>query len=335
MKVRHYSELEKLYAGTHPIKLDSPELLFIQEVCAENADGVRSLFAEKKLFGDVPPVIDTPYERFEGLDRICEFVAGWNARFGAERSFAVPCIQTIANGRVALEVSVNFVAEGEINQVPMYIIADFRTPKMLDEVRIYCHFSMVPGLTPYRMPMFKSAHLEMGDPGLLTGAVREYYEALHHQPAVDVEKILGSMGDEICMGGYQYYDPGKTPSGSYRMTKEDIRAAFTRMQPYIPSGIIMRYETIIDDGKTCVIEWVHVVSKHGQENFNRISLSCIAAYERGDDGKLFSVRIMDYAGHEKEIDWTKTPIPFEEAKKLHFIEKMLPGCGAKQQYDML
>jgi hypothetical protein len=41
--------------------------------------------------------------------------------------------------------------------------------------------------------MFKSAHLEMGDPMLLTGAVREYYEALHHMPHVDVDRILACM----------------------------------------------------------------------------------------------------------------------------------------------
>lgn len=333
MKIRHYSEMEKLYAGTHTIREDSPELRFLRAACAGEETAALAFFSETKLFGG-PPVVDTPYERFEGLSGIRSFVKGWNARFHASESFAVPCIQTIANGRVALEASVNFVVDGEINQVPMCLIADFRTPETLDEVRIYFHFSMVPGLTPYRKPMFQPAHLEMGDPGLLTGAVREYYEALHHQPAVDVEKILGSMGERMSMGGYQYYDPARFPNG-YEMTRADIRAVFTRMQPYIPSGIIMRYETLIDDGKTCMIEWVHIVSRHGQENYNRISLSCIAAYERGPDGKLCSVRIMDYAGHEREIDWNETPVSYEEAKCLNFIEEMVPGCGAKRQYDQM
>ena len=333
MNIRFRSELEALFANTHPIREESPEVLFIRAVCRGDENAVLALFAEEKLFGHVPPVIDTPYARFEGLDGIRAFVRDWHPRFHANASFAVPCIQTIANGRVALEVSINFTVDGAINQVPMYVIADFRTPTMLDEVRIYCYYAMVPGLTPYRKPMFTPAHLEMGDPGLLTGAVREYYEALHHQPAVDVDKILNAMGDTVTMGGYQYMKPDRTPA-DYRVPKEKVRGGFTYMQAYIPSGIIMRYETLIDDGKTCVIEWVHIVSKHGQENYNRISLSCIAAYERGDDGKLCSVRIMDYAGREKEIDWTKTPISYEEARALNYIEYMVPGCGAKKQYDM-
>lgn len=333
MKVRHYSELEKLFAGTHPIREDSPELLFIRAVCAGKVDEALSFFAPLKLFNNEKPVVDAPYARYEGLDEIRKFVEDFNPTFHATESFAVPCIQTIANGRAALEVSINFTVDGEINQIPMFVVADFRTPKMLDEVRIYCYYSMVPGMTPYRKPMFVSAHREMGDPNLLTGAVREYYEALHHLPAVDVDKIVNSMEDEIIMGGYQYYAPEKLPNGTYVMTKEGERKTFSGMQPNIPSGIMMRYETIIDDGKTCVIEWMHVVSRRGREIFNRISLSCVSAYERGDDGKLCSIRILDYAGKEKEIDWERTPLPYDEAKEINFVETQHAGCGERPQYD--
>lgn len=332
MKIRNYSQLEQLYANTHPIKYDSPDVLFIKAVCEGDEDGVLSLFAEKKLFGNDLPVIDAPYARYEGLQQIREFVKDWNKRFNATKSFAVPCIQTIANGRVSLEVSVNFEVDGEINQVPMFVIADFRTPKMLDEVRIYFQYYMVDNMMPYRKPMFKASHLEMGDPGLLTGSVREYYEALHHQPSVDLDKILNSMGEICDMGGYGYVTK---PLEEYRLNKEQLRAKFKKMQPYIPSGIIMRYETLIDDGKTCVIEWVHIVSKHGRENFNRISLSCVTAYERGDDGKLCSIRIMDYAGKELLIDWNKTPVSYDEAKEIHYVEEMSSGCGLNPQYDLI
>lgn len=333
MQVRHYSELEKLFAGTHSILETSPEVLFMKAVCEGNEEKALFFFSPCKLFGDVPPVVDTPYARYEGLEGIRCFVRDFNKTFNAESSFVVPCIQTIANGRVALEASINFTVDGRINQVPMYVVADFRTPIMLDEVRIYCYYSMVPGLTPYRKPLFVSAHKEMGDPGLLTGAVREYYEALHHLPAVDVDKILNTMEDIVVMGGYQYYDPSRQPNGSYLMNKCDVREAFTSMQPYIPSGIIMRYETIIDDGKICVIEWVHIVSEFGQANYNRVSLSCISSYERGDAGKLCSIRIMDYAGKEKEINWNKTPIPYSEAHIFNLVKTQHMGCGDKPQYE--
>lgn len=329
MKIRHESELERLFAGTHPIRTDSPELLFMQAVCAGNEEKALSFFGTSKLFGGDPPVVDAPYARYEGMEGIRRFVREFNPTFHASESFPVPCIQTISGGRAALEVSVNFTVDGEINQVPMFVVADFRTPSMLDEVRIYCYYALVPGMTPYRMPMFRSAHREMGDPGLLTGAVREYYEALHHLPAVDVDKMVNCMEDRVIMGGYGYYQEDR----NYLLSRDELRKAYTAMQPHIPSGIMMRYETLIDDGRTCVMEWMHVVSRRGRETFGRISLSCISAYERGEDGRLCSVRIMDYAWKEKEIDWTRTPIPYDEAKEINFVEEQHPGCGEKKQYD--
>ena len=65
-----------------------------------------------------------------------------------------------------------------------------------------------------------------------------------------------------------------------------------------PLSSVRRYETIIDDGKTCVIEWCHIVSKQGQQKRNRIAMSGCSAYTRNDEGYLCSVRISDYAGHE-------------------------------------
>jgi hypothetical protein len=120
--------------------------------------------------------------------------------------------------------------------------------------------------------MFQSAHLEMGDPGLLTGAVREYYEALHHVPCVDVDRIMSSMGGNCKFGGYE-------PTEGHAADRDEIRKTYEKMATYIPRCVGMRYETIIDDGVTCVIEWVHIVSDAGQKELGRVCLSGVAAYE--------------------------------------------------------
>ena len=103
------------------------------------------------------------------------------------------------------------------------------------------------------------------------------------------------------------------------------------MGEYSPRCVGMRYETVIDDGKTCVLEWVHIVSRDGREERNRIALSGIAAYERGDDGKLCSIRISDYAGYENTIDWSQLDITKEEAQAVNFVETFPAGCGRKKQ----
>lgn len=313
--------------ANRPILATSPELVFINAVCNQDFDIALGLFHEKKLFGNVPSAVDAPYGRFEGLEGIRRFAEGWLSTFQAERAYVTPVIQTRANGRSVTELIVNFVVDGAVNQVPMFVVGDLRTKSTLDEVRIYCHHTYVPGLQAYRKPIFKSAHLEMGDPGLLTGAVREYYEALHHVPCVDVDRVMACFSPDCKFGGYEPVDPRHTTAE----TPEEIREKYEAMAEYIPRCVGMRYETIIDDGTTCVIEWVHIVTRAGQEERQRIAISGIAAYERGDDGLLCAIRISDYAGYERTIDWTKTPVTEEEAKSINFVEEFPAGVGRKGQ----
>ncbi|MCI8501524.1 MAG: hypothetical protein HFJ85_04720 [Oscillospiraceae bacterium] len=314
------------YAGAgHPILWNSPEILFMQAVCAGRTEEALSYFREEKLFGGCP-VLDAPQGRYEGLSAIRSFAEGWLELFEAASGELIPVIQTRANGRSVTEAVVNFRAGGVIDQVPMFLVGDLRTAETLDELRIYFHFTHVKGLTGYRRPLFTSAHLEMGDPQLLTGAVREYYEALHHTPCVQVDRILKTMQDGCRFGGYE-------PVGteSHGTSREELRNIYEHMAAYIPKWVGMRYETIIDDGKNCVIEWVHIVSREGREKAGRVCISGISSYERGEDGLLCSIRICDYAGFEKSIDWTKTPLSKEEAYAVNFVEEFPSGCGRKPQ----
>ena len=93
----------------------------------------------------------------------------------------------------------------------------------------------------------------------------------------------------------------------------------------------MRYETLIDDGVTGVIEWVHVISDRGREELGRIAMSGIAAYMRGEDGRLISIRISDYAWMEKDIDWAKAGVTEEEARKVNAVGVFPAGVGRKSQ----
>lgn len=327
MKIRRPCSLATRYAGPHhPIHGNSPELLFMTAVCTGDYDAAVGLFEENKLFGGGRCAIDAPYGRFEGLDGIREFAEGFLGVFGAEGAFITPVVQTRANGRVVCELVLNLIVDGEIDQVPMFVVGELRTQSTLEEVRLYCHHTFVPGLQAYRKPIFKSAHLEMGDPNLLTGAVREYYEALHHVPAVDVDRILGSMNPDCQFGGYGPHDHEDTSH-----EPRNLRKTFEGMEAYIPRCVGMRYETITDDGVTCVIEWQHIVSRAGQEERSRIAIAGISAYERGENGKLCGIRICDYAGYERTIDWTKTPVTQEEAQQINFIETFPGGCGRNEQ----
>ncbi len=331
MEIRRPCMMATLYRDVEgPAVTDSPEYLFWDALLTGDGQKARSLFREKKMYWDVPCAVDAPYGRFEGLDAVGEFAESFLSKFNASSAVYHPKFRTVANGRVALEGYVDFTVDGQIDQVPFFLVADYRTPKLLEEVRLYTHFTFVPGLTPYRAPIFPTAHLEMGDPGLLTGPMRAYYEALHHAPLCSAKAIHRCFAPDCRVGGYDPWSaPLRTPE-----TNPEISENFAKnLETYIPACVGMRYETIVDDGRTCVIEWVHIVSRRGQTERNRVAMSGVSAYERDDEGRLCSVRICDYAGHEGEIDWDSLPLTKEEAQKINFVEEFPAGCGRKPQIE--
>lgn len=327
MKIRKMAELYALYPEPQAgIDYESPELLLMKHIAANQIDRALALFREKRQFSGALPVVDAPYGRFAGKDEIRAFAEGFVARFEAAGLSILPMFQTRSGGRSVTEMVLNFEVEGMIDQVPMFVVADLGSQGTLEEVRLYCHSSFVPHLTPYRRPIFPSAHLEMGDPGLMTGAVREYYTALHHVPRVDVERILRCMHPDCLFGGYGLYQ-GKAPEKGL----EALRRVYTGMADYIPAKVGMRYETLIDDGVTGVIEWVHVISDQGREELGRIAMSGIAAYMRGEDGRLISIRISDYAWMEKQIDWSLTDTTEAAARAVNAVSAFPAGVGRKGQ----
>ena len=108
MKIRKQSSLVKLFSNPkHTILANSPELRFISAVCSGLPDEAVSLFRDQKLFGKVPPVVDAPYGRFEGLAEIHKFAENWLKVFHAESASITHVIQTRANGRSVTELAVN------------------------------------------------------------------------------------------------------------------------------------------------------------------------------------------------------------------------------------
>ena len=321
--------LDLYYDPARPILASSPELVLVNAVSAGRTEDACALFGDEKQFGG-KSVIDAPWGRFEGAQGVRAFAETWLSTFEARHAEVIPVFQTRSGGRSCTELVVNFEVDGQIDQVPMFVIGDLRGRRMLDEVRIYCYYTLIPGQTPYRKPLFPSAHLEMGEPMLLTGAVREYYEALHHTPNADVERILNCCADRVAFGGYGY------PLEDHPVNvldKDGLREAYERMASYIPSCVGMRYETLIDDGVTGVIEWVHLITDEGASRLNRICTSGIAAYERNDQGLLCSIRICDYAYREHLIDWSKTPVTEAEARAMNRVKTAPTGVGRKGQTE--
>lgn len=298
--------------------LDSPEIRLMFAISAGDENAAAALFEDTMQFYDEPSSLDAPHGRFEGKQGICRFVRLWNESFRADHTEIDPVVQTKSGGRSASEFVVDFYRDGELfMQFPMIIVGDIREGTKLDNARLYFHFAQAPGFSPYRKPIFKSQHLTPCSTTLLSGVVRAYFEALHRYPHADSEKLRKLGSDHMVMGGYFPNDRGRILSPSE--SQEHFDQFANTVSSYIPLYLDIRPEIIIDDGITCVVEWVHVIRKEGRENAHRLCESGISVYERDEVGLLQSVRILDYANCEDKIDWSKESITKEEAEKINYI----------------
>lgn len=159
MNIRRMAELYALYKAPQAgIVQDTPELMLMRRIAGGRPDDALELFRDRRQFTEAPPVVDAPWGRFEGKERIRSFAEGFVKRFDAVGLTVLPMFQTRSGGRSVTEAVLNFEVDGMIDQVPMFVVADLGSRGTLEEVRLYCHSSFVPGLTPYRRPLFTPAH---------------------------------------------------------------------------------------------------------------------------------------------------------------------------------
>jgi len=310
------SEFAKIYQNTRK-KIDpaSPECRFLTLLGAGKVAEATALFVSKRQFEDAPCVVDAPSGRYEGPEEIRIFAENWLKSFDASRIDVQPVIQTRACGRAVTELLASiYKGEHLLKQFPMAAVGDLCLEGRLEGLRIYFHYKNSPGFSAYRKPIFSSQHVCVQEPHLMTGAPKAYLTALHQQPTADVERIMTLVGDPFAFGGY--VDMG---GDSILTDRERLREAYTHMATYIPKWLDIRFETLTDDGITCAIEWVHVITKEGRMEGNRLCESGFAAYERGEDGRLSAIRICDYANCESEIDWSCQTITKKEAERINYL----------------
>lgn len=312
------TRFEILNGGAHrKINLDSPEIRFMQELVKGNAEGALAFLEEEKQFGG-KSVVDAPQGRYVGLAEIGGFVKGWPADFRAEKAEIRPVVQTRSGGRSVTEFVFIYQEKGEEKVVPMAAVAEVRGDDAgkMDELHIYFQNRLIPGFNCYRPPVFPST----GDFSLrhemLTGSIREYFLALHDRDVDFADKVDALFAEETVFGGY---DENDLTDALVPMSREELKEHFSAINVTLSNYVKLRLETIIDDGCICCVEWEQIVTKAGREERNRLSEAGISFYERDELGRIKSVRIIDYAYQENNIDWTTARLDRETAEKLNYM----------------
>ena len=316
------SNFQKYIGGEGRIKKPgSPEIVFLKALIAGDTAGVLACFAEEKQFGGLSAV-DCPHGRYEGLNGIREFAETFYHRLNAVRGEVEIATQTLSGCRAALEFVVHlYDADGNEKPVAMALAADLRDGmRRLDEVRTYMHPFNIDGYPVYRKPIFPPAKTPELRHELLSGIMPVYMKLVHEQGMTHIPDLM-TRSEDIIVGAYSTDDNvrlAKTDDYAKSMAEEGEKPGSTLAMP-LRKFVMLRMETIIDDGKICCVEWEQLITRWGREVRGRLSEPGISFYERAEDGLLKSFRIIDYANTESRIDWSQSPITKEEAEKLNYF----------------
>ncbi len=312
------SRFAELYGGPHrTIISDSPELKFFVSVINEDFETAISQFGKEKQFGG-EPVLDIPQGRYTGIEEIKTFAEEWGKRFGTKHGgFVEAVIQTRSGGRSATELVLHFIHNGEEKVAPMALVAELRSDGKMDECHIYYNFNVIPGTNAYRPPIFPPKDNFDTRQEMVSGSVREYLMGLH-DPSVSSfsEKADRIFAEEVIFGGY---GPNELDSSLKPKPREEVKREFESIKKTLTEYVWIRVETIIDDGCVCCIEWEQLVTPAGRKEKNRLSEAGCSFYERDQNGQICSIRIIDYAYCEDQIDWSRARKTKEEAEKINYM----------------
>lgn len=282
---------------TKEIDEGSPELIFLKAVCAGDRD-IRECFANSTASGR-SVVLDAPNGRYEGRDAIQAYANNWFAMASATSAEVHPVVQTKAGNRSVSEVEIWFYhGDALINRIPMAVHVDLSVDRKITGMRLYYFYKYIEGTSAYRKPIFKPQFNAMASTATMTDIIRYYYEQLHNPVSHEAcKRIVDMAADDIFFGGYrpsEYQEPC--------MCKDEAFVAhYKEITGFIPSQQYIRFETIVDDGTTCVVEWTSIITKAGLEA-GAVSQAGMAAYDRNEAGKLSSIRICDNLGYEEAIN---------------------------------
>ena len=310
------SKFESYFGKNHSIYTSSPEWKFITLISGGYTDEAVSLFGNERDYGNGPLKIDTPYGEFNGPEEIKQMAEGWRSFLQAESIIPSAVSQTRGGGRSVTEIVLHYTtSDGEEHAVPMAAVADLKHDDMMDELRLYWNWHLIPGTPAYRPPVFPPREDLTCRHEMLSGAVRDYMVILHDPNGNIIERADKIFADRLCFGGYEHQDY------EYVNLHDFIEPFQKGIGHTLSQRVHLRMETIIDDGRICCVEWEQLVTKLGREQYNRLSQAGISFYELNEEGKIWSVRIIDYANTEKDIDWSTARRTKEEAEAINYIGK--------------
>ncbi len=213
--------------------------------------------------------------RVKGERAFAAYAAATKAWLG-EREDSIEDIGLLRTERRSIGEAVLHLGDqdGSVD-LPVAIVADHRSDGRIEEVRIYYSSWPLNGRHVHRPPLLQP------DPDLReSDVVSEYQRAL---AAGDVDSIVAAFEPDAY---------AREPAGGEHVHRgtDGLRAFYEHLFSN-GGGIPLEHCTMIDDGRTCALEYN--VVRWGRTEMR--PEAGVAVYVRGESGKLAAARIYDDA----------------------------------------
>ena len=223
-------------------------------------------------FAGEPELHDPVRGRIRGARAFEAFVTEMN-EWLSRRNVSVEDVEHVAADRHGFdEVVLHLDGETERVDLPVATVADRRSDRRIEELRMYYSTWPLTGRHANRPPLLQP------DPELHeSDVVAEYQRAL---AAGDVDAIVAAFE----LDGY-----AREPAGAHvHSGSEGLRAFYEHLFSN-GGGIPLQHCAVIDDGRACALEYN--VVRWGRTEL--LPQAGVAVYVRGESGKLAAARIYD------------------------------------------
>jgi len=224
-------------------------------------------------FAGVPELHHPVRGRVKGARAFARFIADTKAWLGDRRASVDDVDLVVTPLRSVEEVVLHVDGEAGRTELPVAVVADRDHEARLVELRVYFSTWPLTGRHAIRPPLLQP------DPDVREAdVVGEYQRAL---AAGDVEAVVAAFEPD----GY-----AREPAGGEFIHRghDDLRAFYGRLFSS-GGGIQLEHCALIDDERVCVLEYN--VVRWGKTEL--APQAGIAAYVRGQSGKLAAARIYD------------------------------------------
>ena len=226
-------------------------------------------------FADTPELYDPIQGRVKGARTFRTFAAELSAWLRQRNCSVEEVEHAITERRGFEEVTLQLDGPGGRVELPVAIVADRRSDRRIEELRIYFSDWPLCGSHGHRPPLLQA------DPTLSeSGVLGDYQRAL---AAGDVDAILATFEAD----GY-----AREPAGANQVHRgpDELRAFYESLFSN-GGGIALEQCAVIDDGRACAREYN--VVRWGETAL--APQAGLAVYVRGVGGKLAAARVYDDA----------------------------------------